>query len=131
MCSHLHSECCVSAASAVVVGEADVARCEVPHGQFAVKLSVQQSLSNFYRFDVNTRQKVTVLTSAFRTGLFSEIDTIISYVNSDPHSRPPLLYSHPPPPHQPLSISSFARRIVISRLENSASVAEEHNTHKY
>jgi len=34
-----------------------------------------------YHFDVKMRQKLTLLTSTFRTNLFSETDTIINCVN--------------------------------------------------
>jgi hypothetical protein len=35
-----------------------IARWDATHGQLVVKLTVQQSVSDFYRFDVNARQKV-------------------------------------------------------------------------
>lgn len=77
-------------ANIIVVGRGVFrARWGVTHRQFAVSLSVQEGISDFfYHFDVKMRQKETLLTSTFGTDLFSETDTIINCVNFDPLSEP-------------------------------------------
>jgi hypothetical protein len=82
----------------------------------------------FDGFDLETRQRVTLLTSTFSPiGLFSETDKVINYVNFDPRSGPPLLHSTAP--RQPCPLS-FSRDVPCSVGYAISHLQRGHTTHQ-